>query len=122
MKFYAKSHEWIKVKVIDDIATIGISKFAADELGDVTYLELPVVGTTFEAGEVLGSIESVKAASDIFAPVGGTVSEVNEALESDPAIVNQSAEDEGWICRLENVNLADLDKLMGEEEYLESIK
>ena len=122
MKFYAKSHEWIKVKVIDDIATIGISKFAADELGDVTYLELPVVGTTFEAGEVLGSIESVKAASDIFAPVGGTVTEVNEALESDPAIVNQSAEDEGWICRLENVNLADLDKLMSEEEYLESIK
>ena len=122
MKLYAKSHEWIKVKVIDDIATIGISKFAADELGDVTYLELPVVGTTFEAGEVLGSIESVKAASDIFAPAGGSVSEVNEALESDPAIVNQSAEDEGWICRLENVNLADLDKLMGEEEYLESIK
>jgi glycine cleavage system H protein len=120
MKLYAKSHEWIEV--VDGVATVGISKFAADELGDVTYLELPDLGTELKAGEVLGSIESVKAASDIFAPAGGTVSEVNEALESDPAIVNQSAEDEGWICRLENVNLADLDKLMSEKEYLESIK
>lgn len=120
MKLYAKSHEWIKV--VDGIATVGISKFAAEELGDVTYLELPAVGTVVKAGEVLGSVESVKAASDIFAPAGGTVSAVNDALESDPAIVNQSAEEEGWICQLENVNVADLDNLMSEEEYLESVK
>ena len=120
MKLYAESHEWIEVA--DGIATVGISKFAADELGDVTYLELPEVGTVLEAGEVLGSVESVKAASEIFAPAGGTVVAVNDALETDPALVNQSAEGDGWICRLENINAADLDKLMNEAAYLEFVR
>lgn len=120
MKLYAKSHEWIEVA--DGSATVGISKFAAEELGDVTYLELPEVGTVLKAGEVLGSVESVKAASEIFAPAGGTVSAVNEALETDPALVNQSAEGDGWICRLEKINTADLDTLMNEAAYLEFVR
>lgn len=120
MKLYAKSHEWIEVA--DGSATVGISKFAAEELGDVTYLELPEVGTVLKAGEVLGSVESVKAASEIFAPAGGTVIAVNEALETDPALVNQSAEADGWICRLEKINTADLDKLMNEAAYLEFVR
>ncbi len=120
MKLYAKSHEWIEVA--DGSATVGISKFAAEELGDVTYLELPEVGTVLKAGEVLGSVESVKAASEIFAPAGGTVSAVNEALETDPALVNQSAEADGWICRLEKINLSDLSKLMNEADYLEFVR
>ena len=120
MKLYAKSHEWIEVA--DGSATVGISKFAAEELGDVTYLELPAVGTVLKAGEVLGSVESVKAASEIFAPAGGTVSAVNEALETDPALVNQSAEVDGWIRRLEKINTADLSKLMNEADYLEFVR
>ena len=120
MKLYAKSHEW--VEVTDGVATVGISRFAAEELGDVTYLEMPEVGAVLEAGEALGSVESVKAASEIFSPVGGTVSAVNEALESDPALVNQSAEGDGWICRLEKINAPDLDKLMNEADYLEFVR
>ncbi|MFA6931094.1 MAG: glycine cleavage system protein GcvH [Lentisphaeria bacterium] len=121
MKRYAKSHEW--VEVVDNSATVGISKFAAEELGDVTYLEMPELGSEIKAGEMLGSIESVKAASDIFAPIGGTVIAVNEALATDPAILNQSPEEEeGWICRLEKINAADLAKLMSEAEYLEFVR
>lgn len=121
MKRYAKSHEW--VEVVDNSATVGISKFAAEELGDVTYLEMPELGAELKAGEMLGSIESVKAASDIFAPIGGTVTAVNEALETDPAILNQSPEEEeGWICRLEKINAADLAQLMSEAEYLDFVR
>ncbi|NMA43458.1 MAG: glycine cleavage system protein GcvH [Oligosphaeraceae bacterium] len=120
MKRYAKTHEWVQVQ--DGIATVGITKFAADELGDVTYIEMPDLDDEFEAGEIFGSIESVKAASDLFCPIGGKISAINEELEDKPGIVNESAEDRGWICKLENIKEADLKSLMSQEEYLAFVR
>lgn len=119
MKYYVETHEWIEI--VDGIATVGISKYAAEELGDLTYVEMPPLGETFAAGDVIGTVESVKAASDIFAPIGGTVSEVNEALADDPALLNQAPEGDGWICRLKDVNEEELKKLLTAEQYLKSI-
>lgn len=115
MKYYAETHEW--VEIVAGVATMGISIFAAEELGDLTYVDMPAVGKAFAAGAVIGTVESVKAASDIFAPIGGTVSEINEALTADPAVLNKSAEGEGWICRLKDVKEDDLKKLLTAEQY-----
>lgn len=115
MKYYAKTHEWVQID--GDEAIIGISAHAAEELGDLTYVELPEVGADVIVGDSLGSIESVKAASDVYAPISGTIMAVNMAIEDDPGLVNQSAEDEGWICRLENIDLGELDDLMPEDKY-----
>ena len=117
MKRFSEEHEW--VEVADGVATIGISAYAADELGDITFVELPEVGIVVGQGDALCVVESVKAASDVFAPISGTVTEVNEALEEDPGIINASAERDGWICKLGEIEEADLDNLMGEEEYEE---
>lgn len=95
---YAKSHEWVKID--GDIATIGITQFAQEQLGDLTFVELPSVGDTFEQGAEFGSVESVKAASELYAPVGGEVIEVNEELEDAPEKVNESPFDEGWLLKL----------------------
>lgn len=119
MKYYVETHEWIEL--VDGIATVGISKYAAEELGDLTYVEMPALGETFAAGDVIGTVESVKAASDIFAPIGGTVSEVNDALADDPALLNQAPEGDGWICRLKDVKEEELKKLLTVEQYLKSI-
>lgn len=119
MKLYAKTHEWIEVT--GDSACIGISKHAADEMGDLTYIEVPEVGKTYKAAESFGSVESVKAASEIFSPVSGTVSAVNTDLEDDPAIVNKDPEGAGWICKMENIDKAGLDALMTEKEYLKTL-
>nr|WP_321256417.1 glycine cleavage system protein GcvH [uncultured Pseudodesulfovibrio sp.] len=94
---YAKSHEWVMVE--GDIATVGISHFAQEQLGDLTFVELPEVGDTFEAGSEMGSVESVKAASEIYAPVTGEVVEVNEALEDAPEKVNEEPYGEGWLLK-----------------------
>ncbi|BDQ35668.1 glycine cleavage system H protein [Pseudodesulfovibrio nedwellii] len=94
---YAKSHEWVMVE--GDIATVGISQFAQEQLGDLTFIELPEVGDTFEAGSEMGSVESVKAASEIYAPVTGEVVEVNEALEDAPEKVNEEPYGEGWLLK-----------------------
>lgn len=115
MKYYATSHEWVMID--GDEAIIGISKHAADELGDLTYVELPEEGLDVIVGDALGSVESVKAASDIFAPISGTVMAVNHSLEDDPSLLNQSPEDEGWICRLENIDMRELDELMTKDKY-----
>ena len=119
MKYYVETHEWIEL--VDGIATVGISKYAAEELGDLTYVEMPALGETFAAGDVIGTVESVKAASDIFAPIGGTVSEVNDALADDPALLNQAPEGDGWICRLKDVKKEELKKQLTVEQYLKSI-
>ncbi len=119
MKYYAETHEWIEV--VDGIATMGISTFAAEELGDLTYVEMPAVGKAFAAGAVIGTVESVKAASDIFAPIGGTVSEVNDALAADPALLNQAPESDGWICRLKDVKEDELKTLLTAEQYQKTI-
>lgn len=94
---YAKTHEWAKIN--GDEAVVGITHFAQEQLGDMTYVELPEVGDTFEAGEEMGSVESVKAASEIYAPVSGEVVAVNEALEDAPETVNQDPYGEGWLVK-----------------------
>ncbi len=104
---YAKSHEWVRID--GDIATIGISEFAQEQLGDLTFVELPAVGDTFEQGAEFGSVESVKAASELYAPIGGEVVEINEELEDAPEKVNESPYDEGWLIKL---------KISGEPEGL----
>ena len=96
---YAKSHEWLKAAA-DGTATVGISDYAQNSLGDITYVQLPKVGASLQAGETFGVVESVKAASDLYSPVAGTVSAVNSALESTPETVNRSPYGEGWILKL----------------------
>lgn len=96
---FAKSHEWLKLSN-DSTALIGITDYAQNSLGDITYVQLPKVGAVLKAGEAFGVVESVKAASDVYAPVGGTVVEVNRALDNAPETLNQSPYDGGWILKL----------------------
>lgn len=120
MKYYSKAHEWIVIE--NDVAIIGISEYAAEELGDITYVELPVEGDDVVVGDSLGVIESVKAASDIYSPITGTISEVNSDLEDNPALLNESAEKNGWICKLSNIDASDLGDLMTPDAYAKYLK
>lgn len=115
MKYYTEDHEWVEVN--GEEAVVGISEYAADELGDVTYVELPEEDDDFIIGDRLGEVESVKASSDIYSPVSGTVSAVNEALADEPGLINESPEDKGWICKLVNIDSSELDDMMDEEAY-----
>jgi glycine cleavage system H protein len=112
---YTKEHEWVRLD--GDVATVGISEHAQEQLGDVVYVELPEVGTTVEQSKQVAVVESVKAASEVYAPVGGEVVEVNDALNDDPSLVNSGAEGEGWFCKLRVKDSGELDKLMDEEGY-----
>lgn len=96
---YAKSHEWLKLSA-DATATIGITDYAQNSLGDITYVQLPKVGAVLKAGDSFGVVESVKAASDIYAPVAGTVLEVNRALDATPETLNQSPYEAGWMIKI----------------------
>jgi len=116
---YTKEHEWIRVD--GDTATIGITEFAQKELGDIVYVELPDKGKQVERDDVLGTIESVKAVSEIFAPVGGTVLEANEALDGAPETVNQDPHDRGWYCKLRLSDPAELEGLLDAPAYEELI-
>ena len=118
--YYTKEHEWVKIQ--DTTATVGISEFAAHQLGDVTFVELPQVGKTVKQFEVLAAIESVKAASDIYAPVSGSITKINEALDDRPEIVNESAEDAGWIAQVEMNNPSELKNLMTRAQYEEFLR
>ena len=109
---YTRSHEWVRRE--DDAATVGITDHAQDELGDVVFVELPGEGDTFDAGESFGTVESVKAVSDLYAPVGGEVVEVNSALEDAPENINEDPYGEGWIVKLRTTDEADL---LSPEEY-----
>ena len=115
MKYYTEDHEWVEVN--GDEATIGISEYAADELGEVSYVELPDEDDDFIIGDRLGEVESEKTASDIYSPISGTVSAINEALADDPGLINESPEDKGWICKLINIDSTELDDMMDEESY-----
>ena len=115
MKRFSDEHAW--VDVAEGTATTGITAYAAEELGDINFVELPDVGSVLAQGELLCVVESVKAASDVFAPVGGTVVAVNKRLDTEPQLINDGAEKDGWICRLEEVDESELDGLMTEEEY-----
>ncbi len=118
--YFTKEHEWVKIK--DGIASVGISEHAAHELGDITFVELPQVGKKVKQFDAFCSIESVKAASDIYAPLSGTVTKVNEALEERPEIVNEAAEDAGWIAIIEPANLDEVKNLMNREAYDEYLR
>lgn len=112
---YSKDHEWIRIE--GGRGTMGITEYAQGELGDIVYVELPAVGKAVAAGEVLGTIESVKAVSEIYAPVAGTVVEVNEALGAAPETVNSDPHGKGWVCVLEIAPGADLGGLMDADAY-----
>ena len=117
---YTKTHEWVRRE--DDIATVGITDHAQDELGDVVFIELPEKGASFGAGDAFGTVESVKAVSDLYAPVGGEVVEVNEALNDSPEKINEEPYGDGWIIRLrvseeaELLSAGDYEKVLEEEE------
>ncbi len=120
MKYYSEAHEWIMVE--DNAATIGISEYAAEELGDITYVELPIEENDVIIGDTLGVIESVKAASDVYSPIGGTITEVNSELEDNPGLINESAEKEGWICKLANIDMAEIGDMMTPDAYVKYLK
>ena len=118
-KYYAESQELIELD--GTTATLGISQYAADSLGDITYVEIPAPGKAVAAGDVLCTVESVKAVSDVFAPVAGTVGEGNADLEADPAALNADSENT-WICKLEGVNASDLGGLMDADAYAKFVE
>ncbi len=112
---YARSDEWIRVA--GNTATVGVSDYAQNELSDIVYVEMPGAGDTFTAGQSFGSVESVKAASDVYLPVGGVVAEVNAALTNRPELINQDPYGQGWIVKITLSNPADLDALMDAAAY-----
>jgi glycine cleavage system H protein len=112
---YSKEHEWVRAD--GDAATIGITSFAADELGDIVFIELPEVGGQLSQFGAFGVVESVKAVSDLYAPVSGTVAEVNEALRDAPELLNSDPFGAGWIARVELGDTSELDALMDADAY-----
>jgi glycine cleavage system H protein len=117
---YTKDHEWVNVQ--GDVATVGITEYAQRELGDVVYVDLPEVGDTFEASEPFGSVESVKAVSEVFCPLAGEVIEVNGKLEQTPELVNQSPHQNAWMIKLRVGKPDELDELLSAEEYEEYLQ
>ena len=118
---YAATHEWARDEG-DGTVTVGITDHAQDSLGDVVYVELPAVGATLAAGEEAGVVESVKAAADVYAPVSGEVTAINEALEDNPELVNESPYGDGWFYKLAVSDAAELGKLLHGGGYLETIE
>ena len=113
--YYTKDHEWIKVE--GDVATVGITEFAEKQLGDVVYVELPEPGTEFEFHQSIGVVESVKAVSDIYSPLSGEVTDVNEGLDDSPELVNEDPHGKGWILKMKIKDESELAKLMTASDY-----
>jgi glycine cleavage system H protein len=116
---YTKDHEWVKVD--GDTATVGITRYAAEQLGDVVFVELPEAGRQVKKGEGAAVVESVKAASDVYSPVSGEVTETNAALSDNPQTVNEAPEAGGWFMKLKLSNRSELDGLLDEEGYRDYI-
>jgi glycine cleavage system H protein len=112
---YTEEHEWVMVE--EELAVVGITDFAQDALGDVVFVELPEVGATVEAGKAFGVVESVKAVSDIYAPINGTIEEVNEDLLDAPEIINTSPYEDGWMIKIRMADAAETEDLMTAEAY-----
>jgi glycine cleavage system H protein len=112
---YAKTHEW--VRLVGDVATVGITDHAQSELGDVVYVDLPSVGRVLKAGDSFGSVESVKTVSDVYAPVGGEVVEVNESLGSQSELVNEDPYGKGYMIKIRVENPSELDSLLSASDY-----
>jgi glycine cleavage system H protein len=116
---YTKEHEWVRVE--NDLGTVGITDYAQDQLGDLVYLDLPSSGTQVKQLDKLGEIESVKAVSDLYSPVSGEVTEVNQEVVDRPELVNESPYGQGWLVRLRLTDLAEVDGLLTAEQYDELI-
>lgn len=112
---YTEEHEWVMVE--GDVVTIGITDFAQDQLGDVVFVELPEVGEQLQSGKPFGVVESVKAVSDVYAPITGEVVEVNDNLPDDPEMINKSPYDEGWMLKIRLSDSTELDELMDVDAY-----
>ena len=119
-KKYSKDHEWIKIE--NEIAIIGITDYAQESLGDIVFIELPKVGRLINTGDQVGVVESVKAASDLFAPISGEIIEVNNELTNLPQLMNSDPENSGWYMKIKLNDVEDLKKLMNYDEYKEIIK
>ena len=113
---YTEEHEWVRIE--GDIAVVGITNHAQDTLGDVVFVELPEVGKTYAAKDVAGVVESVKAAADVYMPLTGEITEVNDALSADPSVINQDPQGAGWFFKVRLSNSAELGQLMDEAAYL----
>ena len=116
---YTETHEWVRVEV--DLATAGITDYAQAQLSDIVYVELPEIGDAFAQSEVFATVESVKAAADMYMPMGGEITEVNEELSGSPEVVNEDAFGDGWFIQLTPSDLAELDGLMTPEQYEEHV-
>ncbi len=112
---YSRDHEWIRIE--GDLAVVGISEYAQKQLGDVVFVELPVVNTNLDVGGEAAVVESVKAASEVYAPAAGEVVEINESLQDQPGLINEDAEGEGWFLKLRLSDVAELDSLMSAADY-----
>ena len=117
--YYTEDHEWLDVT--DGVATVGITNYAQEQLGDLVFVELPEAGSEFDEGDVAATLESVKAASDVFCPLEGEITEVNEAIVENPALVNEDAEGEAWFFKLKLADLSALEELMSRAAYDEHI-
>ena len=116
---YSKEHEWVASE--ESVVTIGITDFAQDQLGEIVYVELPAVGDKISKDDPFGVVESVKAVSDIYAPVSGTVVEINEDLPESPEVVNEDPYGDGWLIKVKITDASELDDLMDNEEYEELV-
>jgi glycine cleavage system H protein len=114
---YTEDHEYVRRTEDEKVVQIGITDYAQGELGDVVYVDLPKVGASFARMEVCGTIEAVKAVSELFTPLSGTVLEINAALDADPALINKDPYGDGWMIKLRVKNPAELEQLLGSEEY-----
>lgn len=114
-RYFTKEHEWIDVA--GDIGTVGISDYAQSQLGDITFVELPAIGAAFKPGDAVAVVDSVKAASDVYVPVGGSVTETNAALDAEPELVNTDADGAGWLFRIQLSDTRQLAALMDETAY-----
>ena len=117
---YTKDHEWAKSS--DGVLTIGINDYAQDQLGEIVFVELPEVGDTFEKDDEFGSVESVKAVSEIYIPVAGEIVEINEALEDEPELVNNSCYDNGWLIKIKPDDISQFEALLDKDAYLDMLK
>ena len=118
-RYYTKDHEWVAID--GETATVGISEYAQGQLGDITFVELPVEGSAIGKGDSAAVVDSVKAASDVYSPVSGTINGINPALTDTPELVNSAAEGDGWLWRMTLSDAAELDVLMDESAYKEYV-
>ncbi|WP_395394646.1 glycine cleavage system protein GcvH [Novosphingobium sp. BL-8A] len=121
-RYFSQEHEWIEIE--GDLGTVGITDYAQGQLGDITFVDLPAEGATFDKGDSVAVVDSVKAASDVYTPVSGTIAEANEVLADQPELVNTDAEVGGWLFRITLSDASELEALMDEaayKEYVESL-